>query len=332
MSSSPIIVAELSANHLGDLSRALTIIDAAAEAGADAVKFQTYDPDQMVGDPNWRIESGPWRGRRLRDLYEEAHTPREWHPALFERCRVHGMTPFSSPFHPDDVAFLETLGCPWYKIASFELTDLDLIRTCAATGKPIIMSTGMAYPIEITQAVQAAKGAESITLLRCTSAYPATAKDAHLKAMIDLRMQCGTDIGLSDHTKGIGVAVAAAALGARMIEKHLTLSRADGGPDAAFSMEPHEFAQMVAECHRAAEASTWAPAPGPTDAEIPSLHLRRSLWFAADLPEGTEIKPEHIRTARPALGVAGCEKDRVIGGRLTAPVTSRTPVTWELVE
>jgi len=271
------IVAELSANHLGHLDRALEIIEAAAAAGASAVKFQTFTPEQMA-EPGVVIQSGPWAGREALDLYREAHTPREWHGPLFARARELGIVAFSSVFHPDDVDFLETLGCPMYKIASFEINDLPLIRRAARTGKPVIISTGMASLEEIELAAAVVECAYSprghLTLLKCTSAYPARPNDAHLATMMDMRNRIGCEVGLSDHTLGIGVAVAAAALGATMIEKHLTLARSDGGPDAAFSMEPDEFVQMVTECRRAAEA-VGEVCYGPSAAEAPYLGLRR---------------------------------------------------------
>lgn len=272
------IVAELSANHLGSLARARAIIDAAARAGADAVKLQTFTPEQMA-DPGAIVEAGPWAGCNLVDLYTAAHTPREWHPELFAYAREFGIEIFSSVFHPDDVDFLESLGCPRYKIASFELTDLDLIAYAARTGKPLIISTGMATFREIERAVAVvirhSPRAPMLTLLRCTSAYPASPADAHLATILDMASRLRCEVGLSDHTMGIGVAVAAAALGASMIEKHLTLARSDGGPDAAFSMEPHEFAQMVTECRRAA-AAVGAVRYGPSAAEAAHLPLRRA--------------------------------------------------------
>lgn len=270
----PWIVAELSANHLGSLERALRLVDAARDAGADAVKLQTFTPEQMA-ELGTVLESGPWAGRSLVDLYREAHTPREWHCPLFDRAREMGLVAFSSVFHPDDVDFLETLGCPIYKIASSEVTDHALIRHAARTGKPLIISTGMATHDEILAAAIAADYSPHLTLLKCTSAYPADASEANLTTMQWLTAipRCRA-FGLSDHTLGIGVAVAATALGASVIEKHLTLSRADGGPDAAFSMEPHEFAQMVTECRRAA-AAIGEVRYGPTESEASSLPLRR---------------------------------------------------------
>lgn len=272
----PLFVAEVSANHLGSLKRALAIVEAAAAAGADAVKLQTFTPEQMV-DAGATAKSGPWAGRGLLELYREAHTPREWHRTIFDFAARVGIKAFSSAFHRDDVDFLETLGCPIYKIASFELTDHALIRYAARTGKPLIISTGMATLGEIAMAANAAKtaGCPDLTLLKCTSAYPADCSDANLAAMAWLPRLARCDgFGLSDHTLGIGVAVAAVALGASVIEKHLTLSREDGGPDAAFSMEPGEFARMVTEGRRAAAAIGTARF-GPCASEAEMLPLRR---------------------------------------------------------
>lgn len=273
----PFIVAEMSANHLGSLDRAMRIVDAAAEAGADAIKLQTFDPIQMV-DPLKIIESGPWAGQRAITLYKQAHTPRDWHRPIFDHAKRLGLIAFSSAFHPDDVQFLEWLGCPIYKISSFELTDIDLIRCAAKTGKALIISTGMGSKVEIGLAIGTVfntRPTADLTVLKCTSAYPADARDANLATLYDMRERwpyCG--FGLSDHTPGTAVAVAAVALGADVIEKHLTLSRADGGPDAAFSMDPAEFAQLVTECRRAA-AAIGEVRYGPTPAEASSMQLRR---------------------------------------------------------
>lgn len=270
------IVAEISGNHLGSLERALAIVDAAALAGADAVKLQTFTPEQMA-DPDKIVEAGPWAGCNLVDLYRRTHVPREWHEPIFRHARELGLDAFSSVFHPDDVDFLETLGCPMYKIASFELTDHALIQYAARSGKPLIISTGMATLGEIALAVNAAKsaGCRDLTILKCTSAYPASPADANLAAMkMLMRVTSCTAYGLSDHTQGIGVAVAAAALGASMIEKHLTLSRAAGGPDAEYSMEPAEFQQMATECRRAVLA-IGEVRYGPSRAEDAHLALRR---------------------------------------------------------
>ncbi len=274
----PFIVAELSANHLGSLDRAVDIVQAAADAGADAIKLQTFTPEQMA-EPGVIVESGPWAGRELLDLYREAHVPRAWHKPLFGLAKLRGMVAFSSVFHPDDVYFLETLDCPIYKIASFELTDLALIQHAARTGKPVIMSAGMASKVEIGLAIGAVlnvRPTADITVLKCTSAYPADASDANLATLHDMGERWPyCDFGVSDHTLGTAVAIAATALRAAVIEKHLTLSRADGGPDAAFSMEPDEFAQLVTECRRAA-AALGEVRYGPTPAESGSLQLRRA--------------------------------------------------------
>lgn len=271
----PFLIAELSANHLGSLQRAMRIVAAAAAAGADAVKLQTFTPEQMA-DPGAKAPAGPWEGRSLLELYREACTPRAWHERLFRLCADLGLICFSSVFHPDDVEFLETLDCSMYKISSFELTDLALIRCAAETGKPLVLSTGMAKVGEIDAAVEAARagGCVDLALLRCTSAYPSPATDAALATMRSMGEIWGCDVGLSDHSVGIGAAVAAAAIGASMIEKHLTIARSDGGPDAGFSMEPHEFAMMATECRRAAEA-VGGVRFGPTDAEATNLSLRR---------------------------------------------------------
>lgn len=269
---SPFIVAELSANHLGSLNRAMALVEAAAKAGADAIKLQTFTPSQMA-DAGTILESGPWAGHDLLDLYRQAHTPREWHKPLFDRAIELGLIPFSSVFHPDDVDFLETLGCPMYKISSFELLDLILIRYASLMGKPLIISTGMGTEEEIELAVWAA-GTRNVTLLKCTSSYPAPMEECNLLTIPAMYEIFGCDIGLSDHTLGSTVAVVATALGAVMIEKHLTLSRSDGGLDAGFSAEPEEFAAMVVACKQAA-ISLGEARFGPTDAEASSLPLRR---------------------------------------------------------
>lgn len=278
----PLLVAELSANHLGNFDRAIALVEAAAKAGANAVKTQCFTPEQMA-DPETVIESGPWAGRKLYELYCETYTPRDWHAKLFSCAKELGMIGFASVFHPDDVDFLETLDCPMYKISSFEILDLQLIRHAAKTGKPVVISTGMATLDEIWLAFDACNQGRPgpkpwecpwPTLLRCTSAYPASAEDAALVSIPDLAHRYDCNVGLSDHTLGLGVAVAAVTLGATMIEKHLTLSRADGGPDAAFSSEPHEFAAMVVACREAA-AALGEVRYGPTESEMSSLPLRR---------------------------------------------------------
>lgn len=299
------IVAEISANHLGSLERALKIVEAAAEAGATHVKLQTWSPDTMCIDRGYTLRHGPWAGRTLFDLYREAWTPWEWHKPIFDYARILGLVPFSAAFDRESVDFLETLGVDRHKVASFELVDLPLIRYMASKGKPMILSTGMASFDEYIAAFEAAAEAHShLTFLQCTSAYPADAQDANLETMLDL-MGYGTlgiDCGLSDHTQGIGVACAAAALGATMIEKHLTLARSDGGPDAGFSMEPAEFKQMVVECRRAALARGRVHyGPGPKE----STDLRRSLWITRDVAPGEPLRLGfNVATARPALGLS----------------------------
>lgn len=297
-SNSPFIVAEMSANHLGSIQRARDIIDAAADAGADAIKFQTWKPGTMcISD--YVLDSGPWKGRKLRELYEESHTPWGWHAMLFSHARRRNLVPFSAAFDRESVDFLETLDVDRHKVASFELTDLPLIRYMASKGKPMILSTGMATEGEIDAACKAAgeRHGFDLTLLKCTSAYPADASHANLHTCDDW----GSSWGISDHSIGIGVACAAAALGATMIEKHLTLSRADGGPDAGFSMEPAEFKQMVVECRRAAAAIGEVKyGPGPSE----STALRRSLWVARDISKGETLRlGDNVVTARPALGM-----------------------------
>lgn len=322
----PFIVAEMSANHLGSLDRALAIVDAAAGAGADAVKLQTWSPGTMCIDPTYTLDSGPWAGRALAELYEEAWLPWDFHKPIFDRCAERGIECFSAPFDRAAVDFLETLGCPRYKIASFELVDLELIRYAASKGKPMILSTGMALDHEIGTAVNVCSEHYLWpTILKCTSAYPADASDANL-AVIRRHIVNGLNIGLSDHTPGIGVAVAAAALGATMIEKHLTLARADGGPDAGFSMEPHEFAQLVTECRRAA-AAIGTVQYGCGQGE--STALRRSLWFKCDVAAGQIITDEDICTARPALGMPPSDKHLVVGAQLRQAVKAGQPVTRE---
>lgn len=318
----PYIVAEMSANHNGSLERALAIVDAAADAGADAVKLQTWMPDTMCVDRSYIVPHGTWVGRKLFDLYREAWLPWDWHKPIFDRCREKGIECFSAPFDKASVDFLETLGCPRYKIASFELVDLDLIRYAASKGKPMILSTGMASETEIGAAFRAAGNkVYDVTMLKCTSSYPSDASDANLATMFDVRGHWSW--GLSDHSPGIGVAVAAAAHGATMIEKHLTLSRADGGLDAGFSMEPHEFKQMVIECRRAAAAiGTVKYGCGPNE----STDLRRSLYWAKDINAGDEITASHLCTARPARGVAPSKARNMIGFVAMYNAKAGTPV------
>lgn len=327
----PLVVAEISGNHNGSLERALKIVEAAASAGAHAVKIQTYTADTMTL-PGFKAQGSAWAGRDLHDLYREAHTPWEWHWAIFEHCRKYGMLGFSSPFDASAVDFLETLDVPFYKIASFELTDTPLIRKVAETGKPILMSTGMATESEIEDAIQASKGCPHLTLLKCTSAYPANASGCNLKTIADMRERFGLDVGLSDHTPGTAVAVAAVALGACVIEKHLTLSRADGGVDSGFSMEPDEFRRLVADVN-AAYMAMGSVEYGPTAQERESLQFRRSLYVTKDMNVGDELTAENMRSLRPSANSGLSPKlfDELIGKRVFRKVKAGTPLTRELL-
>lgn len=318
----PFIVAEMSANHLGSLERALSIVEEAAWAGADAIKLQTWWPDSMCIDRSYVLDHGPWAGRSLFDLYREAWTPWEWHPAIFKRARELGLIPFSAAFDRESVDFLETLGVDRHKVASFEITDLPLIRYMASKGKGMILSLGMADPIDKWAAVDVARTCNRrVTLLHCVSAYPAAWDSFNLTAMLQTS-DCLP--GLSDHSLGCGVAVAAVALGATMIEKHLTLSRADGGPDAGFSMEPAEFKQMVEECRRAALAvkGGWE-AKGTTE-------LRRSLWVTRDVAPGEPLRLGiNVVTARPELGL---HPDTDLQGKTASRhLTAGMPLTQEML-
>ncbi len=333
----PYVIAEMSGNHNGSLDRAHEIIDAVASAGAQAVKFQTYTADTMTirsDAPQFTIRSGHelWGGRSLYDLYDEAHTPWEWHAELFDHARRVGVTPFSSPFDATAVEFLESLDAPAYKIASAEIIDLPLIRLVASTGKPVIISTGMATLGEIDAAVTAATGAGcgQLVLLACTAAYPAAPEGARLLSIPLLRKAFGMPVGLSDHTTGIGVAVAGVAVGAVAVEKHVTVRRADGGVDSAFSLEPDELAALVRET----EAARLAVSParfGPTEDERDTLALRRSLYVVADVAAGDVVSPANVRAIRPAGGLPPDAIDRVIGRRFATAVTAGTPVTWDLL-
>lgn len=333
----PYLIAEMSGNHNQSLERALEIVDAAAEFGADAIKLQTYTADTMtlnVRAPGFVIDDvkSLWAGRQLYELYQEAHTPWEWHRSIMERAASHGMHCFSTPFDDTAVDFLESLGVPAYKIASFENTDLPLIRRVAATGKPIIISTGMASVSEIDEAVRAAReaGCRDLVLLKCTSTYPATAENTHISTIPHMRTLFNCEVGLSDHTMGCGVAVAATALGATVIEKHFTLRRADGGVDSAFSMEPQELRQLREETERAALALGQVQY-GPTAAEIKSLVFRRSLYIAKDMKAGDILTRENLRCVRPGLGLPPKYFDTLLGLRIVRGVSAGTPMDWSLL-
>jgi len=333
----PYLIAEMSGNHNQSLERALDIVDAAAAHGADAIKLQTYTAATMTLNlrmPGFVIEDPKslWAGRQLYELYEEAHTPWAWHAPIMARARSHGMACFSSPFDATAVDFLESLNAPAYKIASFEITDLPLIRRVAATGKPMIMSTGMATAGEIDEAVRAARdaGCRELVLLKCTSTYPATANNTHISTIPHMRTLFGCEVGLSDHTMGCGVSVAATALGATVIEKHFTLSRADGGVDSTFSMEPLELRQLREETERAWQAVGHITY-GPTAAEMKSLAFRRSLYIAQDMLAGEVLTPENLRCVRPGFGLAPKHLDSLLGQRIGRDAVAGTPMAWALL-
>lgn len=333
----PFVIAEMSGNHAGDLGRALEIVDTVAASGAQALKLQTYRADTITIDvdaPAFRMrdEHGLWGGRRLYELYEEAHTPWEWHASIFERARERGLVPFSSPFDPTAVELLESLDAPAYKIASAEMVDLPLIRLVASTGKPIVMSTGMATLGEIDAAVGAARqgGCRELVLLACTASYPAKPEDANIRTIPTLMEAFGVPVGLSDHTLGIGVAVASVALGGCAIEKHVTLRRADGGVDSEFSLEPHELAALCIETD-AARRGLGAARFGPRESEQETLRLRRSLYVVADVRAGQPVTRENIRSIRPAGGLPTDAIAVVLGRSFSRDVPRGTPLTWDLV-
>jgi N-acetylneuraminate synthase len=326
----PFVIAELSGNHNRSLERALALIDAAAEAGADAVKLQTYTPDTITIDhdgPGFRIEDGLWAGRTLHELYGEAFTPYEWHGPLFAHARARGLIAFSSPFDETAIALLEGLEAPAFKIASFEAVDLPLIRRAARSGRPLIISTGMTSPDEIAEALAAARdgGCADVALLHCVSAYPARYPDANLRMVARLAADFACVAGLSDHTPGTAAAVAAVALGACIIEKHFTLARADGGPDAAFSLEPAELKALVADCRHAWEALGAAVyARGET--ESANRQFRRSLYVVRDVPKGAVITAEDVRSIRPGYGLEPKRLPEVIGRRASRDLRRGQPL------
>lgn len=333
----PYLIAEMSGNHNQSLDRALAIVDAAAAHGADAIKLQTYTADTMTLNlrmPGFVIDDPKslWAGRQLYELYQEAHTPWAWHAPIMERAAQQGVHCFSTPFDFSAVDFLESLNVPAYKIASFENTDLPLIRRVASTGKPMIMSTGMATAGEIDEAVRTAReaGCRDLVLLKCTSTYPATAANTHVSTIPHMRALFNCEIGLSDHTMGCGVAVAATALGATVIEKHFTLRRADGGVDSSFSMEPHELRQLREETERAMLA-VGQVSYGPTAAEMKSLAFRRSLYIAQDLQPGDVLTRANLRCVRPGFGLAPKHLDSLLGQRIGRAVKAGTPMAWSLL-
>ena len=335
--SPPFIIAEMSGNHNQSLKRALEIVDAAAAAGVHALKLQTYTADTMTldineGDFHIADPNSLWQGRALYELYQEAHTPWEWHKPIFDRCRERGIIGFSTPFDETALDFLETLDVPCYKIASFENIHLPLIRKVAATGKPIIMSTGMASIAELDEAVTTAResGCKELVLLKCTSSYPATPENTNILTIPHLRELFNCEVGLSDHTMGVGVSIAAVALGATVIEKHFTLCRADGGVDSAFSLEPAEINALVVETERAWQA-LGKVSYGPTESEKKSLVFRRSIYVAEDIKAGEPFTVKNLRIIRPGNGLPPKYLDVLLDKKAGRDYQKGTPVTWDFL-
>lgn len=333
----PFVVAEMSGNHNGDLGRALAIVDAVAESGAQALKLQTYRADTITIDadgPAFRVSDGHelWGGKNLYQLYEEAHTPWEWHAPIFERAREHGLVPFSSPFDGTAVDLLEDLGVELYKIASLEIGDLALLRRVARTGKPMVISTGAASISDVDTAVRTirAEGNDQVVVLACTSSYPALPSESNLRSIPVIRDAFDVVVGLSDHTKGIGAAVAGVALGACLIEKHVTLARADGGVDSDFSLEPHELAALATETEVAWQALGEVRLD-PTAGEAESRRLRRSLYVVADVRAGDVVTEDNVRSIRPAGGLEPVHLDTVLGRTFRTDVARGTALGWDLV-
>lgn len=335
--SQPFIIAEMSGNHNHSLERALVIVDAAADAGVDALKLQTYTADTMTidkSDGEFFISDTDslWKGESLYSLYQKAYTPWEWHKSIFDRCRERGIIGFSTPFDFTAVDFLEELNCPVYKIASFENIDLPLIKRVAQTGKPMIVSTGMASVGELQELVDTARnnGCKDLTLLKCTSSYPAAPEGTNLRTIPHMRELFKCNVGLSDHTLGIGAAVAGMALGARVVEKHFTLCRADGGVDAAFSMEPAEMAQLVRECNTAVQA-LGKVSYDLQEQEKKSLIFRRSLYFVKDMKAGDVITADDVRSIRPGMGLQPKYYEKLFGLVVKKDVQKGSAVTWDLI-
>lgn len=334
---SPFVIAEMSGNHNQSLDRALAIVDAAADCGAHALKLQTYTAETMTLDSTEgefviRDPNSLWVDQSLQALYRQAYTPWEWHAPIMERAKGHGMVCFSSPFDETAVDFLEELGVPCYKIASFECIDLPLIAKVASTGKPMIISTGMATVAEIGEAVDTAcsAGAGPLVLLKCTSTYPASPANSNLRTIAHMRDLFGCEVGLSDHTMGVGAAVAAVAFGATVIEKHFTLSRADGGVDSQFSLEPDELRALVVETERAWQA-LGTVRYGPTEAEAKAVTRRRSLYIGEDMGEGDVFTAKNLRRIRPGHGLAPKYYEMLLGKKVARAVPKGTPVSWDLI-
>jgi len=332
----PYVIAEVSANHNGNLDAALALIDVAADKGASAVKIQTYRADTITLNsdrPEFQITEGLWAGQSLYELYEQAHTPWDWHPTLFAHARERGITMFSSPFDATAIDLLEDLGAPAYKIASFEAVDLPLIRYAASTGKPMIISTGMADETEIAEAIQAARdgGCRQLALLHCVSGYPAPAGDYNLRTLSDMIARYGCVTGLSDHTLDNTTAIAAVALGAAIVEKHITLDRNGGGPDDSFSLEPDDLAKLV-ETTRTAWEAMGRVDYGHKSSERGNAVFRRSLYFVRDLAAGGVITPDDVRSVRPGFGAAPKHLDAILGRRVRVAVQAETPVQLDQIE
>jgi pseudaminic acid synthase len=335
-SAPPFIIAEMSGNHNQSLERALKIVDEAARTGAHALKIQTYTPESMtlnLDEREFHIDDPKslWAGTSLFNLYKKAQTPYDWHQAIFERARLHGMIPFSTPFDATAVDFLEGLGVSCYKIASFENTDLDLIRRVAATKKPVIISTGMASISELGDTVNAARvaGCKDLILLKCTSTYPATPENSNLLTIPHMRELFECEVGLSDHTLGVGVSVASVALGATVIEKHFTLNREDGGVDSVFSMEPSELKQLIIETERA-WAALGGVKYGPIEDELKSLQFRRTLYITKNLKAGDVLTNENVRAIRPGKGLPIKYMPIVLGKKVNQDTPIGTPLNWKL--
>jgi len=333
----PFVVAEMSGNHNQSFERALAIVEAAAAAGADAIKLQTYTADTMtlpISEREFLIEDegSLWRGSSLHELYQRAHTPWEWHAPLMRRAAELGTLCFSTPFDDTAVDFLETLAVPAYKIASFEIVHLPLIRKVAATGKPMFISTGMSTLEEIDEAIRAARegGARNLILMKCTSTYPASPENSNVLAIPVLRARFDCEVGLSDHSMGVGAAVAAVAHGATAIEKHFTLRRADGGVDSAFSLEPEELELLVAETERAWR-SLGATRLGPTESERASLQFRRSIYVAEDVRKGDVFTVRNLRIVRPGMGLHPRFYEQALGRRASRDAPKGTPLDWSLL-
>ena len=331
----PYVIAELSASHNGRLDAALKLIEIAKCNGADAVKIQTYKPDTITlnsNSPEFYISDGLWAGRTLYDLYASAHTPWEWHPQLFSYASKLGITIFSSPFDKTAVDLLEDLGAPAYKIASFEAVDLSLIRYAARTGKPMIISTGMSDSEEIAEAVAAARdaGCRELALLRCVSSYPAPAADYNLHTIPDMIERYGLVTGLSDHTLDNTTAIASIALGASIVEKHITLDRTGGGPDDCFSLEPDELRTLCTSVRTAWQALGKVDY-GPKSSEIGNIKFRRSLYFVKELKAGDRVTADSVRSVRPGYGIAPKYLEQIIGSVINSDVGFGTPVSWDVL-